>query len=249
MITHEPGSETALLSLGFSSDCDSFCRNLVQNALREHKVVACFLGYANKYSEVIFAGSFGISRESLSNYKDFSQESAFIQTLKDGQLRFFASRDDYTAAYKRFPTVGAKSYLVLPIVYNSFVYGVIGILFELEHESNPLTKLQSELLSTIGYSMLRLGGANYAFSRLDPRQPLMADPANSQPLTKRQCEVIGLVKQGFTNREIAAAMVISVSLVKLELSIIFKKLGMNSREQLYNFKLEDVAPPPLNEVK
>ena len=51
------------------------------------------------------------------------------------------------------------------------------------------------------------------------------------PLTKREYEVLALVAQGFTNRQIATALFISENTVQNHLRSIFDKLGVTSRIQ------------------
>ena len=51
------------------------------------------------------------------------------------------------------------------------------------------------------------------------------------PLTPRELEVLGLVKLGLTNRQIAAKLVISVGTVKNHVEHIIQKLGISDRTQ------------------
>jgi PAS domain S-box-containing protein len=58
----------------------------------------------------------------------------------------------------------------------------------------------------------------------------LGDPAIS--LTQREREVVALLARGLTNRQIAAALVISVSTVRVHVDHIFAKLGLHSRSQV-----------------
>ena len=72
-------------------------------------------------------------------------------------------------------------------------------------------------------------------ARLDPT-PLHAAPADAKHglqdvfgLTPREAEVLTLVARGLTNREIAAALVISVKTASVHVSHILRKLGVPNR--------------------
>ena len=56
--------------------------------------------------------------------------------------------------------------------------------------------------------------------------------SGKEKLTKREAEVVELIRQGFTNKQIAARLFISISTVKMTLSNIFDKTGVRSRSQL-----------------
>jgi LuxR family maltose regulon positive regulatory protein len=53
----------------------------------------------------------------------------------------------------------------------------------------------------------------------------------SSPLTSRELEVLHLIAEGHSNREIADRLVIGVSTVKKHLSHIFEKLDVQNRTQ------------------
>jgi DNA-binding CsgD family transcriptional regulator len=53
-----------------------------------------------------------------------------------------------------------------------------------------------------------------------------------EPLTERQLEIVALVAQGLTNREIAAELYISHNTVKVHLRNVFTKTGVSSRTEL-----------------
>lgn len=58
-----------------------------------------------------------------------------------------------------------------------------------------------------------------------PAQPLV------EPLTPRELEVLGLIAQGMTNRQIAETLVLAVGTVKYYTSEIYGKLGVHNRVQ------------------
>ena len=56
-------------------------------------------------------------------------------------------------------------------------------------------------------------------------------PSLVEPLSKRELEVLGLVVQGLSNREIAEELVVAVSTVKTHIRNIYGKLAVSSRTQ------------------
>jgi DNA-binding NarL/FixJ family response regulator len=54
----------------------------------------------------------------------------------------------------------------------------------------------------------------------------------SRICSKREMRIIGLVTQGFTNREIANKMGTTTDMIKNRLKVIFDKTGMGNRLEL-----------------
>jgi LuxR family maltose regulon positive regulatory protein len=70
-------------------------------------------------------------------------------------------------------------------------------------------------------------------------EPEKADPSKSQvpesgmvePLSERELEVLQLIAEGLTNREIAARLFLALNTVKSHSGNIYSKLGVHSRTQ------------------
>jgi DNA-binding NarL/FixJ family response regulator len=58
------------------------------------------------------------------------------------------------------------------------------------------------------------------------------------PLTQREAEVLDLLRQGMSNREIAQTLWIAPSTAKVHVRHIFEKLGVRSRTEAALFRSE-----------
>jgi DNA-binding CsgD family transcriptional regulator len=72
------------------------------------------------------------------------------------------------------------------------------------------------------------------------------DRTAAADLTPRERQVVGLVAEGATNREVAAQLFLSPRTVEYHLRSVFSKLGISSRAELVRLNLEDTTSNPPN---
>jgi len=61
---------------------------------------------------------------------------------------------------------------------------------------------------------------------------------NGEVLTRREREVLGLIAKGFTNREIADKLFLSIGTVKNYITLIYDKLGIKGRTKLMAYAID-----------
>ncbi|HYZ80151.1 MAG TPA: helix-turn-helix transcriptional regulator, partial [Solirubrobacteraceae bacterium] len=66
-------------------------------------------------------------------------------------------------------------------------------------------------------------------------RPAPAPAALPDELTPREAEVLALVAQGLSNREIAARLVVSEATVKTHINHVFAKTGARDRAQAVHY--------------
>ncbi len=72
----------------------------------------------------------------------------------------------------------------------------------------------------------------------EPDKPAPAQPETSETLTPRETEVLRLIVEGYTNRQIGEALNISVRTVEGHRANILAKLGLHSRVELVRYARE-----------
>jgi predicted ATPase/DNA-binding CsgD family transcriptional regulator len=87
-----------------------------------------------------------------------------------------------------------------------------------------------DLVPTIDSLVQAAQGASTA-SQPDTHDALAANQSLPEPLTERELEVLHLLAEGLSNREIAGRLFLSVDTIKVHTRNIYSKLGVNSRTQ------------------
>ncbi len=92
-------------------------------------------------------------------------------------------------------------------------------------------QLDPAVASKVFNSLAAAGSQQSRSPILSPARDPTATPVKPTDLTEREIEVLRLIAQGATNREIAEALVISEGTVKNHISNILSRLGLRDRTQ------------------
>jgi DNA-binding NarL/FixJ family response regulator len=84
--------------------------------------------------------------------------------------------------------------------------------------------------------------------QLTPRASLGDRPPGSALLTRREAEVLPLLAQGATNRQIAVALGVGVETVRTHARNIYRKLGVSSRSELVAARDRGPAASPTPDI-
>ena len=62
-------------------------------------------------------------------------------------------------------------------------------------------------------------------------QSLVDDKQETSPLSKRESEILGHVSRGFSSREVASALGVSIKTIEFHLGRVYEKLEVSSRTE------------------
>jgi two-component system NarL family response regulator len=120
---------------------------------------------------------------------------------------------------------GAHGYLLKSISGNAFIEALRGI----EQGTPPFSPgLASRLLNEFA----KLSGAEGGLSGLASRSPAPDKEVQADGLTERQTEVLRLVAQGLTYREVGRRLSLSERTVRFHMTEIISRLHLQNRNQV-----------------
>jgi DNA-binding NarL/FixJ family response regulator len=117
----------------------------------------------------------------------------------------------------------------------AFASGVDGIILNVQPSAAVLAMIEALLTDEKSPAPLKRNGAEcigFATSFTKRGESDLQSPAWPDVLTEREREIICLVKQGLSNKDIAHQLSISDSTVRHHMSNIFDKVGVSNRQKL-----------------
>jgi len=153
---------------------------------------------------------------------------AALPTIKIVMLTVAAGTETLLTALK----YGASGYLLKNLATEQF-FALLSEVLQGETVLSP--KLTTSMVSTLTADQLATEAQNGAHQELTTqaaRQDQTAIIAQIQQLTTRQREVLDLVVQGLTNKEIARELHITERTVKYHVGLILEQMGVQSRYDL-----------------
>jgi DNA-binding NarL/FixJ family response regulator len=116
-------------------------------------------------------------------------------------------------------------------LFEAIKHGAQGYLLKNIHSRELLDGLRGALRGEAAISPILAGRMLEEFRRLGQQEPRSAVPGEMAVLTPREKEVLSLVAQSRSDKEIAAELSVSLHTVKSHLRNILAKLQVNSRRE------------------
>lgn len=194
-------------------------------------------------NRVVVVGSAVDSVRMLALLKDVQPDVAIISTQLRGSLEGFQALRELRS---KKPTTRAIVLLASrdpERVVDAFRCGAQGVVFRDE----PLETLRKCVHAVHqGQVWANSEHLGYVLQALSEAKPLrLQDPRGSHLLSKRQSDVVRLVADGMTNREISNELRLSEHTVRNYLFQIFDKLGVSNRVELVRYILREKHDMPV----
>jgi DNA-binding NarL/FixJ family response regulator len=215
------------------ADADRMSAHLIAEGLTRGRTDIAVVAVSNSYNETI--------RELQKSQPDIALINAH---LEDGRLRGY-----HVLRYLHMLSPKTVAIMLIPnsdrdLVVDAFRGGAKGVFCRLQ----PL-KLLSKCIRAVHEGQIWADNRNLAFileflTQLKPLR-LIKPGGGMTRLTPREAEVVHLLAEGFSTREISQKMVLTEHTIRNYLCAVYEKLGVSSRVELalYAVAREDLDRP------
>lgn len=143
-----------------------------------------------------------------------------IENYPDKKVLVLTSFNNWDKVYQAL-TSGASGYILKDAQPEELIAAIRAVAAGGNYFGSQIT----------GELMQRLTNTNKKESNNDGNKNDYQDPELIEPLTKREIDVLKLIGQGLSNRDIADELVLSEKTIKTHATNIYSKLQVNSRTQ------------------
>jgi DNA-binding NarL/FixJ family response regulator len=205
---------------------------LVENAFRPRR------------NRIAVLGSAIASRQALALLNERRPDIAVISArLEEGPLEGYRVLDELRALQTTTRAIMLLESRERDLVVDAFRCGAHGVVFRDERLETLGKCIHAVHAGQVWASSEHLG---YLLEALSHAMPLRLQNAQGVDLlSKRQEDVVRLVSEGLTNREISAQLGLSEHTVRNYLFRVFDKLGVSTRVELVLYRLQRKQKTPL----
>lgn len=255
------------LMTSVSTSLAGLLRGLVHNVLADHGAVAAFVGILLKDSRIMVLESYGYNPDVAVRGSLFSvwDKSAINDSLRTGEIKIYKSRQDYLVDYPENADLDlpGDGFVAIPVWIESAPFGAIGVALKTGAVSESLTEKNSVWELTrlffeiqndrpFWHKELERDWESVRDSLLNPTTNsanLVALGYLPTKLTLRQIQILELVREGLTNRQIAYRLKVSDSTVGRESVQIYKWLGARNRKEAVEIaEAKGILNPEFEEI-
>lgn len=212
---------------------------LVTHTLADFQASHLWFSAVRESGSVFYPAGYGFDPKNFLNTPErlVSTDTPGNKTLRDGSVNSCGSFDEYlfsntSNADALFPNGFAAS-VSFPVPD----FGGVIAMFQSQLDLTPQNEL---FFKSVGSILDMYLGEVASETDIDPKS-LERDPAELLTLTKRQWEILELIRTGATNNEIARQLSYSESTIRHETMRIYEKLKVNGRKDLLspNFVMDE----------
>ena len=227
-------------SLRSGSGINGYCQNLLVGPLQKVDGVGVWIAKLNSSADLQIEGESNVLGLQLLGMKvPLMRDTPISIAVRTRQLHLATKLPDDWVNGTKLPT--GLCYSAFPIQQDLLVRGAMMLGHSSRKEAKDFIQDLYEILEAV--TSLSLD-----YSRHDSRLGNNHSLPISQELTERQLKILGGIREGLTNYQIARIMNVSESTVKQESIRIYRFLDVNNRQEAIEVALERGILPAVPEA-